>query len=161
MPNNSNDPIIDLLLKFIDQAYNKKAWHGATLRGSLRGLTAKEALWRPAPKHHNIWELVIHCAYWKYVVRRKITGEERGSFPRTGSNWLQLPEKTDAAAWKKELALLQDMHAQLRDAVAQLSLESFTRLDMVYGIASHDLYHAGQIQLLKRLLRGGVVKAKR
>src|SRR2546428_8378576 len=78
----------DLLFRILDDAYERKAWHGTNLRGSLRGVTAQEALWRPGPGRHNIWELAVHCAYWKYTVRRRLTGEKRGSFPRRGSNWL-------------------------------------------------------------------------
>jgi hypothetical protein len=152
------DPTIDLLLAFIDQAYDKKAWHGPTLRGALRGLSYKEALWRPTPRHHNIWELTLHAAYWKYTVRNRLLGGKRGAFPRSGSNWF----KSDggAAEWKKDLDLLGQQHRLLREAVAGLVPSKIARLDMIYGVASHDLYHAGQIQLLKRLQRGGVVKTR-
>jgi hypothetical protein len=158
MTKKANDLRLDLLLAFYDQAFANRAWHGPTLRGSLRGVTYKEALWRPTPKHHNIWELVLHAAYWKYVVWRKIVGEKRGSFMREGSNWLKPPSKANAAAWKKDIAMLGKMHAELRKEIENLDLAKFKRLDMLYGVASHDLYHAGQIQLLKRLLRGGAVK---
>jgi hypothetical protein len=72
----SISPPIQLLLELIDQSYNKKSWHGTNLRGSIRGLTAREALWRPSSSRHNIWEIVVHCAYWKYAVRRRILGEK-------------------------------------------------------------------------------------
>jgi hypothetical protein len=152
----SKNPVIDLLLIFIDHAYDKKAWHGPTLRGALRGLTVREALWRPTPKHHNIWEIALHAAYWKYTVRNKLLAGPRGTFPKEGSNWLKAGNT--AIQWKKDLALLEDQHRLLRKTIAGLSPSKLNRLDMIYGIASHDLYHAGQIQLLKRLIRGGVVK---
>ena len=78
----------DLFLRMLDDAYQRKAWHGPNLRGSLRGVTADQALWRPAPGRHSIGELAVHCAYWKYAVRRRLTGLKRGTFPRKGSNWL-------------------------------------------------------------------------
>src|ERR1700687_2302885 len=53
----------DLLLRMLDDAYQRKAWHGPNLRGSLRGVTAEEAQWRPAKGRHNIGELTVHCAY--------------------------------------------------------------------------------------------------
>ncbi len=53
-----------VLLGLIDQAFDQKAWHGTNLRGSLRGLTSRQALWRPAPGRHNIREIVLHAAYW-------------------------------------------------------------------------------------------------
>src|SRR5438874_523546 len=71
---------LQLLLDGLDEAFDRKSWHGTNLRGSVRGVAVKEALWRPGPGRHNIWELMLHAAYWKYVVRRRITGEKRGSF---------------------------------------------------------------------------------
>jgi len=153
-------PEIDVLLTLIDQAYDRRSWHGTNLRGSLRGLGAAEAAWRPAAQRHNIWEIAVHAAYWKYVVRRRLRGERRGSFALPGSNWFRRPAEATAAAWRADLALLDDCHRSLRAAVGALApraLRSRPRgskvetLDLLLGIAAHDLYHAGQIQLLKRL----------
>jgi len=156
------DQRIDLLLKVLDQAYDRSAWHGTNLRGSLRGLPLKEVLWRPGKNRHNIWEIAVHCAYWKFCVRRTITGDRTLKFPRTGSNWFPLPRPADEAAWKKDVALLRSEHLQLRTAVAEFPASNLTKKgsglkrryeEYIYGAASHDLYHAGQIQLLKRLTR--------
>jgi len=70
-------PEVRLLLDLLDEAFDKKSWHGPNLRGSLRGVTPELAAWRPRPRGHNIWELTLHAAYWKYVVRRRITGSRR------------------------------------------------------------------------------------
>ena len=78
MSKKKSNPQIKLLLSLIDEAYEKKTWHGPNLRGSIRGLTAKQASWRPSPKRHNIWEIVVHAAYWKYIVRRRLLGEKKG-----------------------------------------------------------------------------------
>ena len=148
----------------LDQAFDHKSWHGTNLRGSIRGMDIKTALWRPSPGRHNIWELVVHCAYWKYVVKRRITGEKRGSFPLKGSNYFPrpLPGGNDADQWKADVALLISIHRELREAIAVLSDSDLKRpahggnetmLNLVTGVAAHDLYHAGQIQLLKRLHR--------
>jgi hypothetical protein len=156
------DPRIDLLLRLIDEAFDRRSWHGTNLRGSIRGLTATDVVWRPGPSRHNIWEVVVHAAYWKYTVRRRLRGEKRGSFPLAGSNWFERPVRgADAEAlWKSDVALLASMHRSLRDAVAALDPDDLgrvagagtsTRMWLVTGIAAHDLYHAGQIQLLKRL----------
>jgi hypothetical protein len=156
MAKKATDPRLELLLVFYDQAFDGKAWHGPTLRGAIRGTKYQEALWRPTPKHHNIWELVLHTAYWKYAVRRRIVGGKRGMFEVEGSNWFTVPERPNPAAWKKAVALLDEYHAALRREMEQLDLSKFRRHDLLYGIASHDLYHAGQVQLLKRLQRGGL-----
>ena len=85
-----NKPIA-ILLRMLDEAYDHRAWHGTNLRGSLRGLNARQAAWRPAPRRHNIWEEAVHTAYWKYAVWRRLTGEKRGSFALEGSNWFARP----------------------------------------------------------------------
>ena len=155
------DTRISLLLAIIDEAYEKQAWHGPNLRGALRGVTAREAAWKPESGKHNIWELTVHAAYWKYAVRRRLLGEKRGSFPLSGSNWFQLPgDEVAEPVWKGHLALLKSEHVKLREAIAgfdpgQLEERTpgskITNVRTIYGIAAHDLYHAGQIQLLKRL----------
>jgi hypothetical protein len=140
-----------LLLAWLDEAYDKKSWHGPNLRGSLRGVTAKQALWRPAPGAHNIWEYAVHAAYWKYVVRRKLTGEKRGSFPLRGSNFFLREQYASEADWKKDLALLAAQHQELRRAVSTLPARTPQQMHLIRGAAAHDLYHAGQIRLLRRL----------
>jgi hypothetical protein len=149
-----------LLLRLVDQGYERKAWHGPNLRGSLRGLQPEVAAWRPGPGRHNIWEIALHTAYWKYAVRRRLLGEKRGAFPVKGSNWFRRPESPTAAAWRADLGLLDVMHRRLREAIGTLSPDDLARPtpgaslnagDLIMGIAAHDVYHAGQIQVLKRL----------
>ena len=74
------DPALLPYLSLLDEAFERKAWHGPNLRGTLRGVTAEVAAWRPGAGRHNVWELCVHAAYWKYAVRRMLTGEKRGSF---------------------------------------------------------------------------------
>ena len=154
-------PEIAQLLEIIDRAYNRKSWHGTNLRGSIRGLTSRQASRRPARGRHNIWEIVVHAAYWKYAVWRRLTGEPRGSFPLDGSNWFVRNGVNDAA-WKQDVALLDRTHRALRIGIerlprAELTVSAaggkVTIFELIAGIAAHDLYHAGQIQLIKRLLQ--------
>ena len=146
---------LQLILTVIDEAYEKPAWHGPNLKQSLRGVTAKQAAWRPGPGRHNIWEESLHAAYWKYVVRRRIEGNKRGSFALKGSNFFPRPEpgKLTEAAWLSDKQLLDSEHRALRAAIAKaLRTDSPPRLlRMLYGIAFHDVYHAGQIRLLRRM----------
>src|SRR5690348_17260537 len=100
------DANLHSVLDLLDEAFDKKSWHGPNLRASLRGLTTSQAAWRPAPGHHNIWELMLHAAYWKYAVRRRITGEKRGSFSLAGSNFFERPLETSEAAWKSDVSIL-------------------------------------------------------
>ena len=149
------------LLQLIGESFSKRAWHGPNLRGSIRGLSAQQAAWRPSPKRHNVWEIVVHCAYWKYVVRRRILREKRGSFPVEGSNWFRRPEHKSEAAWKRDIQLLEDMHKLMVEAIEELkptdlkkkAWGSWSAHSTIAGIAMHDVYHAGQIQLLKRMMK--------
>jgi hypothetical protein len=149
------------LLEQLNEAYDRQSWHGTNLRGSLRGLTVDQALWRPAPGRHNAWETVTHAAYWKYAAWRRLTGEKRGAFPRRGSNWFPSPESPTDKHWREDVALLGEFHRKLCQAVELLVDDDLHRRApggketigrLVRGVAAHDLYHAGQIQLLKRLL---------
>lgn len=150
-----------MLLELLDEAFDHRAWHGTNLRGSVRGLDAITAAWRPGVGRHNIWEIVVHAAYWKYAVRRRLTGEKRGSFALQGSNWFPRPvgDSTEAA-WAADVRMLQREHQLLRAVVEKIKdadLERhvggrrWTCRALVSGAAAHDIYHAGQIQALKRL----------
>lgn len=165
MPRSAPDLPIRLLLAQLGEGFDTKAWHGPNLRGAVRRVDPAVAAFRLAPNRHNIWEHVVHAAYWKYTVRRRILGEARGIFPLKGSNWFVRPDPAVheldwERAWKADLKLLDETHLTLRAAVEVLSPDeletippgsktTFARL--VAGIAMHDVYHAGQIQLLKRL----------
>ena len=152
------DPRIAMLLDALDEAFDKKSWHGTNLRGSLRGVPVQQAVWRIAPGRHSMWELALHAAYWKYVVRRRITGAKKGSFLLKGSNFFVREEGTEKE-WQLELLLLESEHRELRLAVEGLPTRlldqelspKLTYAQLIRGAAAHDLYHAGQIQLLKRL----------
>ena len=157
-------PEIPLLLRMVDEGYEKKAWHGPNLRGSIRGLSIQEAAWRPTAGRHNIWEIVVHAAYWKYIVLRRLRGGRKGTFPLHGSNWFVRPVTARLPDWRADVALLEAMHRTMRAAIAQLTSIELQKIPsgskvstvaLVSGIAAHDVYHAGQIQLLKRLARTG------
>ena len=153
---------IEPLLGLLDEAYNRVAWHGPNLRGSIRGVTVREAALSPRPGRHNVWEIVVHAAYWKYAVRRRLLGEKRGSFSLPGSNWFKRPADRSEKAWRADVALLDREHSLLREAVSSFWPENLDRRApgseatarrLIAGIALHDVYHAGQIQLIKKILR--------
>ena len=155
---NKHQPSIkSVLLRLLDESYNRKAWHGTTFRGSLRGLGPPALAWRPQPGRRNIWELALHVAYWKYTVWRRLTGQKRGSFRLKGSNFFDRPEKGRGTekAWKEELAILEDTHDRLRHEIHSMPEKEIDQqvVDKVIGITFHDVYHTGQVQLLKRLYK--------
>ena len=145
-----------LVLALLDEAYEKKTWHGPNLKQSIKGITAKQAAWRPALGRHNIWEVTLHAAYWKYAVRRRIDGGKRGSFVLKGSNFFSRPEKgkLNEAAWSADKKLLEREHRALHMTVAKVlrTARAAKLLPQLYGVAFHDIYHAGQIRLLCRLM---------
>lgn len=147
-----------LILKVLAEGYEKRTWHGPNLRQAIRGVTAKQAAWRPGRNRHNIWEVTLHAAYWKYALRRRIEGGKRGSFELEGSNFFARPEpgKLSEAAWAADKALLEREHRALVQAVDSLLRTSRAEkfLTQLWGIAFHDVYHAGQIRLLRRLMGG-------
>jgi hypothetical protein len=156
------DGALRQIMMIVDEAYGGKSWHGTALRGSIRGVSPAEAAWRPGRGRHNIREIVIHAAYWKYAVRRRLSGDTPGSFPLKGSNWFVRPARREETTWAAETALLETEHAVLHDVIASLAERDlrrrahgsrFTCEGILRGIAAHDLYHAGQIQLIKRLMR--------
>jgi len=141
-----------LILALLDEGYAKKTWHGPNLRQSLRGVSAKQAAWRPASGRHNIWELTLHAAYWKYAVRRRLDGAK---FALKGSNFFTRPEKGKAteAHWRADRAILENEHEAMLESIRKVlrSRNAAKHLRMLYGVAFHDVYHAGQIRLLRRL----------
>ena len=151
--------ILSVLLDQLDSVYHGKAWHGPTLRGSLRGITAKEAGKALTPSGHSIADIALHCAYWKYSVRRRIQNSKRGTFAWKGSNWFTLPKPLTEEMWDKILNTLDEEHEALRQAVDSFPEPQLGRIpkgskysyyQLIQGIAAHDVFHAGQVRLLKR-----------
>jgi len=156
------DGLSRLLAENIRPAPGRRGWHGGpTPPGALRGVSAAVARWRPAPGRKSIWELALHIAYWKYAVRRKLEDGEGARFRRSPANWPALPDPADALAWSRDVALLRDEHERLATAVLGIPPRRLGRKppggrqwtygELIVGIAQHDAYHTGQIQLVKRL----------
>jgi len=148
-------------LELLRHAYDQPTWHGANLREALEGVSLEEALWRPAPERHNIWELLLHCAYWKHVVIRRLGGfDDDEGFPRSPKDFPALPEAT-RAAWEADLGFLDRTHQQLLGKVSAFDAARLgdpatakgneTVSEIIFGVAYHDIYHAGQIRLLLTL----------
>lgn len=142
---------LKILLGVLDCAFDKRSWHGANLMSALRGVDAVRAV-RRVKGRKCIWEQLLHAAYWKHVVVNKLTGST--PFARKGSNWPRMPREADERHWKTDVALLREIHTRLRAAVESLAPH---RLDektiwLIHGAAAHDLYHAGQIKLLRKML---------
>jgi uncharacterized damage-inducible protein DinB len=159
------EPRLAEVLHLLDPPAGTKLWYGgATVLGSLRGVGHEQAAWKPEAERHSIWELVLHAAYWKYAVRRRLDDSvPRGAFPRSPSNWPHVPNLPDERAWREDRALLRREHEALVDVARGLTSRDLDRrdgkgeyraLDLLFGVVTHDIYHTGQIQLMKRLSQG-------
>lgn len=158
-----NDRRLDEALRHLHPPKGVKPWHGGpTALAALRGVSAEVAFWKPYPDRHSIWDLALHVAYWNYAVERRLTDAPPGTFPRQPANW---PRRSDGrldAAWGEDRALLKACHAKLVETLRGFDASRLderagegrtTYADLVTGILLHDTYHAGQIQMLKRLAR--------
>jgi uncharacterized damage-inducible protein DinB len=147
-------------IKRIDEqlrrAFEGQAWHGPSLRELLADVMAEQATARPVPGAHSIWEIVRHIAAWHEGVRRRLEGEHVELSAE--EDWPPVTS-TPEAAWQDALAVLERTHTDLRRTMSRLTdarlQEMVTGTDdsvevMLHGLIQHDLYHAGQIALLKK-----------
>jgi uncharacterized damage-inducible protein DinB len=141
----------------LKRAFEGDAWHGPAVLEVLQGVTAARATAKPVPGAHSIWEIVLHIAVWEDVARRRLSGEPVGSVP-PAQDWPPA-NGSDEAAWSAALAALRSGHQALRRTIAKLSdarLQEkvpdgeYTNYLLAHGVIQHDLYHAGQIALLKK-----------
>ena len=144
----------------LSRAYSGKAWHGPSLRALLRGVTAAQAAQRPVPNAHTIWELVLHTAAWDRVVCERIQGGKTTKLPPEQN--FPVVADTSEAAWKKALKELEKQHRALAAAMlkfptakldSNLSGGDYTFYITMHGAVQHDLYHAGQIAILKKMVK--------
>jgi uncharacterized damage-inducible protein DinB len=141
----------------LKRAYEGEAWHGPSLRELLDGVTAEQAAAKPIPNAHSIWELVNHIIAWEQIVRRRLEGEALVEVP----DEMNFPPVNDAseAAWQATLQSLAASNRSLRESIKRIDdakLEetapgtNYSNYFMLHGAIQHDLYHAGQIALLKK-----------
>jgi len=143
----------------IQRAFNGKAWHGDSLMQLLKGVDAKRASAKPIKNAHSIWELVLHIAAWDGAVLRYMSGKtvrvsRNENFP--------VVRDTSAAAWTQAIEKMRQVHRELVKAVAEFpdsrlgepvpgKTQSYYNYFYLFaGIAQHEIYHAGQIAMLKK-----------
>src|SRR5258708_19052228 len=143
------------------RAFQGNAWHGDSLLEILEGVTAAQAAARPVKHAHSIWELVLHIAAWDSAVRRRLAGEAVEL-----SDERNFPSVMDASegAWRRAVEQAKRVHNELMEAVTTLPDARLTEkvpgkknspdwndfYYMLHGVVQHELYHAGQIALLKK-----------
>jgi hypothetical protein len=150
--------IESLQSRVLAEGYGPGAWHGPDLKAAIADATPEIAFRRPAPGRHNIAEVVLHHAFFVRSVRAQITGTDPGKFVLDGEEWFVVDDAS-TLAWpgaQSALAIEQQTLVDAVDAIAAGKASSpvapMDRFSLVLGITCHAVYHAGQIQLLKRLL---------
>ncbi len=150
-------PEINRIIAQINAGFKGEAWHGPSVLELLKGVTAEQAArWRVG-NSHTCWEIVLHIVCWKDTARRRISGERY--VPTDEENFPAVTDTSDAA-WKKTLAKLKKSHKLLVDAAEKLSdrqldkpfpTQRATPYQILHGVVQHDIYHAGQIALMRKL----------
>lgn len=142
----------------LKRAFEGGAWHGPSVLEVLKDVTAGQAVARPLPGAHNIWDLVLHIAAWEDACRRRLEGDRAEL--SDSEDWRAISH-TNEAAWEQVKTLLIEGHRRLRAAIAatdesRLDEPILPGMPSVYvtlhGVIQHDLYHAGQIAILKKAL---------
>jgi uncharacterized damage-inducible protein DinB len=161
----ATDPNRDVILSILAESYSGPAWHGPSVLEALDGVAADTASRKPDPNRNSIWELVLHLAHGRHLLTARTLDGEVESFPRAIREpwWPVSPERSDAAAWKADLALLDATQTHLMSAIRDATPEQLARVPagadqsiarQLLGMALHDSYHAGQIRLLALLAVG-------
>ena len=144
---------IERIIDQLNAAFGGKAWYGPPLRNLLDGVTQEQATAHPIPGAHSILELVVHAGTWIDVVARRLRGEPIES--TTVEDWSNATKTTFAVAIEE----LEHAESRLLDAVARLTPEDLDRkvpghkhsvYAEIHGVLQHNVYHAGQIALLKK-----------
>jgi uncharacterized damage-inducible protein DinB len=147
------------ILAALHESHVGPAWHGPSVRESLDGVTARVASSKLSPNRNSIWELVLHLAHGRHLLIERLTGASGADFPRTVREpwWPVAPAHTSEDHWRSDVALLEEYHTKLIEAIrgatpAQLERvperSEYTVARQLHGMALHDTYHAGQIRLL-------------
>ena len=146
------------LTRILDEGYGPGAWYGSDLRAAIADVAPSQAFARPAPGRHNIAEVALHHAYWVGQIESKLTGAGAAAFPLVGEDWFDLDDES-RLTWTAITSLVDASHQRLSRAVGEIAsgartspLPEAERFDLVIGITGHAAYHAGQIQLIKKLI---------
>jgi uncharacterized damage-inducible protein DinB len=156
---------IERLEAQIKRSFEGEAWHGPSVLEALKDITPEVAYAHPVAAAHSIWELVLHLSGTYRLVLRRLQGSDAQLTPT--EDWPPVPSPT-ASNWHDALRSLQQLNQRLRTAVLDfstqqldqpLAAEPYTAYTQFIGITQHDLYHAGQIAILKKALHEGEVEA--
>ena len=145
-----------LLARVLEEGHGPGAWHGPDLKAALADVPPDLAFWRPATGRHNIAEIALHHAYSARSVRGQLSGQTPEPFVLEGEDWFARRDET-GLDWARIRGVVETEQARLAAVLADRTkspLADPERFDLVLGVTCHAVYHAGQIQLIKRLHAG-------
>jgi len=154
---------IERIVDQLEREHSGDPWHGSPLKQILKGISAEQAAARPLKGAHSIWELVLHVTAWKNETRRRLGGAPAGE-PAEG-DWPTVGV-ISTARWREAVKRLERAHDELIAAIRTLPEEKLfeptrdprnremgagvSHYVLLHGIVQHDVYHSGQIALLKK-----------
>ncbi len=143
--------------RILNEAWGPGAWHGADLKAAVADVTPAVAFWRPAAGRHNIAEIALHHAFFARSVRSQVSGRPAEPFVLPGEEWFTVNDEK-AISWATIQSTLDSEQQRLAQLIASVEtvttnspLAATERFNLILGIACHAIYHAGQVQLIKRL----------
>jgi uncharacterized damage-inducible protein DinB len=140
----------------LQRAFYGPAWHGPAVIEVLEDVNATMATAKPIVNVHSIWELLLHVAVWDQAALTRLGGSK---CQPTGEANFPPVMKANEAAWRKTIADAKRTHDRLVRTVSRISDERlrdrvpgkrYAFYHMLHGIAQHELYHAGQMAILKK-----------
>jgi len=148
---------VERIVELLNFSYSGTPWHGPSLTANLDGITAAQAVERPIPNGHCIWELVQHVTGWINEAIKVLDGEQYQVLAPE-QDWPAISGQ-DEAAWQAALGILESSQEALVGAVGELQEDrlwdlldgqDFTYYWLLHGVVQHNVYHTGQIGLLRK-----------
>jgi uncharacterized damage-inducible protein DinB len=152
------DSLQELLVNILDDGFSGKGWQGpSNLVNTVENLTLDQLTFSSSHEGYSIWQIALHCVYWKWYVRKILVGQEAGNFQRSPADFPSLPTVINLETWQKDFDLLLAEHSSIIKAVKEFPRQEWWDIapgekvkrpfvNFVYGVAAHDIYHTGQIR---------------
>ena len=147
----------DLNVRILHEGYGSEAWHGPEMKAALTDVPAALAFWRPGTDRHNIAEIALHHAYCVHSVRGRLSATAVEPFAIEGEDWFALADGRPMS-WQDITKLVDKEQSRLAELASDIDagrtaspLSESERFALVLGITCHAVYHAGQVQLIKKL----------
>jgi hypothetical protein len=146
---------LDQIIKLLENTFNGRAWHGPDFITLIKDVNVNEAKVRLLKGRHTIWEIVDHCTFWIEAVIEGVSGSEMPVLSEV-EDWLPMGESEES--WEGAVCRLKGAHNNLLTTLSEISIDLSTQVsgrdhtfrDMLYGLVHHNVYHMGQIAILRK-----------